>query len=464
MNMKNIYLSLTTIALSYMAFAQNGQIQNGGFENWTNTTIFDYPTIWGSSNVDQFQGVPSVIKSTDAQLGTYSAELIAAEVGPNPDTTFGYVFHGTLTPGAGPSAGIPYTNAFNEVKFHYKCDMPIGDTLYMLLIRFNMGVMTDVSIQPAAYGTHSTWTQGSVMVSVNPQDQIFLAFIMQDVFNNGPTPTPGSWARIDNVHMFNMGIETTNVPDPSFESWSSQSIETPDSWFSLDEMLASSGLENANKTTDFNSGAYALELSTVQDPISLDTIRGFVSVGPILFGGPNPFMPIPYNASPTTFSGAYRYAPSNGDQGVIVATFFQMGAVIGQHSEPCYTNSTYTTFSAPLTIVGTPDSMSVFAFSGNNPGSVLFVDDLAFSGGNVSIEEFAASSISIYPNPANDIVMIKAEGVYKYELLNVYGAVVRSNSNVTGAQIINVSDLSAGTYFVKMINATSTEIQQLVVE
>ena len=461
--MKNIYLSLTTIAMSFIAFAQNGQIQNGGFENWTNTTIYDYTSIWACSNSDQFQGVAAVLKSTDAQLGTYSAEIIAAEVGPNPDTTFGYVFHGTIGAG-GPSGGITYNSIFNEVRFQYKCDMPIGDSLFLLVIRYNLGVMTEMFILPAAYGTVGAWTQGSVSLPNNPQDELFIGFIIGNPFSSGPRPTPGSWARVDNVHMYNASVETINLPDPSFESWASLATETPDSWYSLDEMLAGTGLENAVKTTDFNSGTYALELSTLQDPISMDTIRGFLSVGPILFGGPNPFMPIPYNASPTTFSGAYKYAPSNGDQGVIQATFFQMGALIGQHNELCIANGSYTTFSAPLTILGVPDSIALIAFSGNNPGSVLILDDLAFSGGNVSIEEFATSLVSIYPNPANDIVMIKAEGTYKYELLNVYGTVVLSNSNVTGAQIINVSDLSAGTYFIKMINSTSTEIHQVVVE
>ena len=109
--MKNLYFVLFCVISSF-SFGQFGQIMNGGFENWTNQTLFDYPTQWGNSNSDEYRGTPTVLKSTDAQDGSYSIEVRSEQVGP--DTLFGYIYQGAVGQG-GPSGGIGYNDIFNEV-------------------------------------------------------------------------------------------------------------------------------------------------------------------------------------------------------------------------------------------------------------------------------------------------------------------------------------------------------------
>lgn len=461
--MKKLLLSILTISGMAPLFAQNGQIPNGGFENWENITLFDYTTVWGCSNQDQFSPVPATFKSTDAQLGTYSAEIRSVAVGSNPDTTFGYVYHGTIG-ASGPDGGIPYTSSFNTIKFQYKCDMPVAnDSVYLYVIRFIGGTMVDFAFVPAVGGTHSTWSQGSVTISSTPQDELFIGFVMGDPIN-GNLNAPGAWARIDNVQMYNGALPTTNVPDPSFESWSIATTENPVDWNTMNEMLAGMSLETVNKTTDVFAGTYAVEISTLLEPTNNDTIRGIMSWGPIDLMSMNPFMPAPYNATPAIFGGNYKYAPANGDQANIQIVFYQGGIPIGSHSELFTNQSTYTAFSSPLTIAGIPDSIVFMAFSGNNPGSVLKLDNLMFSGGNVGIEEFKNLAVSIYPNPANDIVMLKAEGIYSFEIVDLTGKIVRSAMNTIGAQTIDVSDLSKGAYLVRLNTENNTEIHQLIIE
>lgn len=462
--MKTIYTTILAALLVSGAFSQNGQIQNGGFENWSTTTLYDYPTTWSSSNEDQYSGTPTTYKSTDAQIGTYSAEIRSVAVGPNPDTLFGYVFHGTIGQ-TGPDGGIPYTATFNTVKFQYKCDLPVAnDSIYLYVIRFVGGTMIEFIGVPIVGGTQNTWTQGSVSITNTPQDELFIGFVMGDPMT-GNFCAPGAWARFDNVEIFNGALPATNLPDPSFEAWATMTVENPDNWFTTNEIFAGSGLETVNKTTDANSGAYAVEISVKENLVTDDTIRGLISMGALDFENwMNPFSAVPYNANPTTFNGVYKYAPVNGDDANIQITFYEAGMVIGSMFQMLTTNSTYTSMNSPLTITGTPDSMEFLIFSGNNPGSILKIDDLSFSGGNVGLEEFKKFSVSIFPNPATDMVMIKAEGTYTYELLNLSGAIVRSANGQVGAQEINISDLQAGTYLINITNSTSTEMHKLIIK
>jgi hypothetical protein len=223
---------------------------------------------------------------------------------------------------------------------------------------------------------------------------------------------------------------------------------------------------NVNKSTNSNSGTYAAEISTVQfPPVTGDTIRGFISVGPIdVNNWMNQFSPIPYNATPTMFSGSYNYSPSNMDQGAIQITFYEMGTVIGSTGMQPNPTMGYNTFNLPLTITGTPDSISIVVFSGNKPGSVLLIDNFSLSGGNVGLEEFSKFDVNIYPNPASDDVMIKCDGTFSMEMVDLSGKKVLSAENLTGAQSFDVSSFSKGTYLIKLVSTSGTEVQQLVIK
>jgi hypothetical protein len=118
-----------------------------------------------------------------------------------------------------------------------------------------------------------------------------------------------------------------------------------------------------------------------------------------------------------------------------------------------------------LTISGQPDSLLLIAFSGNNPGSVLKLDDLVFSGGNVSLSEFETMNVSMFPNPAKSSVMIKAEGMYSIKIVDLMGHLVKFKNHANEAIELDISDLNSGTYFVKInSHESSTETLKLIVE
>ncbi len=447
MKTKNTFITLSLIASSVLCSAQTGELINGDFESWTNTSIYEFPDQWKNSNIEEWQGVAAVEKSTDASNGNYAVKLNSL-IGPTNDTVISYVYHGTVGV-SGPEGGIPYTDTFDEITFDYQSSMGTQDSLFVLLIRLVGGSLVQMEAIPVAYGNHSTWTSQSISVSSTAQDELFIGFIMANPITDEPN-SPGSWALVDNMKLKSAGVAVTDLPDYSFESWSSQDSEGPDSWFSLNPLLAGSGDENVIKTTDAYSGSFAAELTTLFNPMYGDTIPSFISLGPIDINGGFPFSPAPYEAVPTTFSGAYKYSPVNGDQGYILLQFYKNGVMVGQHNEACNATTTYTTFNTTLSISATPDSLLFVASSGNNPGSTLILDDLSLSGGNVSIFENDEIEIEMYPNPTSDYLMVNINEKYSVEVYTITGSRILSRNNLTGWETIDVSEFANGKYLVKV--------------
>ncbi len=460
--MKNIYSLIAFIITTNAAFSQFGQLQNGGFENWSPSTVYDFPTTWGSSNQGPQGMIPTVFKSTDAQLGTYSAELRSVAVGSNPDTLCGYVFQGTVGP-TGPSGGIPYTPVFNTVKFQYKSSMIAqSDSVYLIVIRLFAGVPVEFLSLPAIGGNHSTWTQGSISLTSTPQQELFIGFSIGNPLT-GTLVSPGSWARIDNVQMYNGAATVSNVPDPSFEAWDALTVENPDNWNTLNTLFAAASLENVLKSTDAHSGNFAAQLNSIANPNTGDTIQGILSLGAIDLTLPNPFIPSPYNAIPTGFNGYYKYSGSNGDNGALQVVFLKNGSPVGSVTETFTNQTAYTAFSSPIILLDTPDSLVILASSGNNPGSTLLLDDLSFTGGNVSLEEFAAMDVSVYPNPATNLVYIKAQGTYAFEIIDLTGKILMSETNLNTPTSVNIAQLQSGSYLVHIVSNGKYLVETLVI-
>ena len=70
------------------------------------------------------------------------------------------------------------------------------------------------------------------------------------------------------------------------------------------------------------------------------------------------------------------------------------------------------------------------------------------------------SKLLIYPNPANDIIKINIVNLESIELINISGEVVMKSYN----NIVNISDISKGMYFVKLIHNSKTKIQKLIIK
>ncbi len=453
--MKKTLTIATITLLSFASKAQLGQVPNPGFENWTTTNVYDYTTTWGSSNEAEWQGTPTVLKSTDAFLGTYSAELTKLTV--NTNDAFGYVYLGGLS--GGPTPDFSYTPNFDTLKFNYKANITGGD-VYVVLVRSLFNTESAPEIIQANVVTQSSWTEAVVTIPPGVQDEMFLGIVMGDPFNSN-FPVDGSWVKIDNIRLFDGATAVSALPDFSLENWSTLTNEGPDSWNSLNVLQNILVSPSVTKTTDIHSGSFAVRMENKVSAISGDTTIALLSLAPLDGSSAS----IPYAAAtPSTFSGWYKYTNTQADTASIQVLFYQGATVVCYHLELLTSAAAYTQFSSPLTFLGTPDSIQILVTAGLKASSVLFLDDLAFTGGGVGVDEMVKMNISLYPNPANNEVSIFTEGVFDFSIYTTQGQIVASQTNNNSLQKISLLNIQAGTYFVKIANDKTTTIQKLIVE
>jgi extracellular elastinolytic metalloproteinase len=77
----------------------------------------------------------------------------------------------------------------------------------------------------------------------------------------------------------------------------------------------------------------------------------------------------------------------------------------------------------------------------------------------VSVNDISQSNISIYPNPANDFIMIEANG--RVEISDISGKKLMSQELNSGDEI-DLSSLKQGFYFVTVIEKERTQTTKLI--
>ena len=83
---------------------------------------------------------------------------------------------------------------------------------------------------------------------------------------------------------------------------------------------------------------------------------------------------------------------------------------------------------------------------------------LTATASNSGVEDFLTNSVTLYPNPANDVINVQCTmndvQVKAIEVFDVYGKVVRTEETLRATSLqtvqINVSDFAAGMYFVRV--------------
>jgi hypothetical protein len=173
------------------------------------------------------------------------------------------------------------------------------------------------------------------------------------------------------------------VPNPSFELWSSDTLDAPVGWFNSNlwsKMVF--GSPNVTKSIDKHGGQYAVRMETKIG--GGDTIFGFVANTPSDPGSGEGG--VPYSQQPTILRGWAKYDLMPNDTAIIFVAFKDSGFML---SADFYyltgTSNTYTYFEMPLTLNATPDSVIIAAASSwpdgqfITNGSWLILDDLSFN-------------------------------------------------------------------------------------
>jgi hypothetical protein len=219
------------------------------------------------------------------------------------------------------------------------------------------------------------------------------------------------------------------------------------------------------ETTGAYAGTQFGKMKTIVNPavaaqiqFPSDTLPGFIQqfvTGPIS------------NPASWTLNYAYKNITSAGDSAVVVLQIYDtltadpnddvvMYGAIGAYSG---STTNWTMESIPVQAFNTTGytanayvviaSASIGFLFGNGfgyPGSELWLDAISINTSADVIE--LSSNLKVYPNPANDVLNISANGeISNVTILTLDGKVVLSSSSST----INVSELTSGMYIYQVI-------------
>lgn len=98
-------------------------------------------------------------------------------------------------------------------------------------------------------------------------------------------------------------------------------------------------------------------------------------------------------------------------------------------------------------------------FGGSANGNISFSQSIASA---MSIGEVNSTGVAIYPNPANDVLVIETAGIGEAQFFNLAGQSVANYTLEAGKNTLNVINFKAG-YYVLMLTTNGQTIAQRVV-
>jgi hypothetical protein len=477
--MKYLLLSLLLIFASSRITAQNS-IPNGNFENW-NSNTFEYPANYpfNSNQETVARHIPGsgCVKTADAYHGLYAVEITTL-AGPQ-DTAFGY-FLNHDPKNSEPNfwtGGIPYNQMPKGIRGYYKYN-GIGNDSGGVIIVFSKAGVNIGTYFFSIGGVKTAYTlfnlNFSPALTVTP-DSVIIGFTSSNINSKG-NGTVGSKLKIDSISFTGVTSQPAAM-NGDFESWQSQTLYDPASWYLQD-------VSGVTRTTDAAAGNYAINLITyLGDNNGNSQARGAsISTGyydnscSCEKGG------FPFSGTVDTLVFSYKYIPVNlGDSAEVDLNFKKNGSSNNYLSIRLGASATYKQISRPFNLFSAPDSVIIQIQS-----SVYNDTALSFVGANFKIDEIhfksqplhtgiqeikiGGNDILIYPNPITYSSTIEIspniaiDGMKLY-LYDIYGRTIIARSVENHKMILDKKDLCNGTYFYQLTNETGlVKRGKLVVE
>jgi Secretion system C-terminal sorting domain len=366
--------------------------------------------------------------------------------------------------------GFPYSDTVDTFTFWYKCDVQPGDSAICIVELRKAGVAYSTNIYRMG-GTVTTWTEVSMPLpggATEEPDSVFVGFASSDPMSSG-SAEEGSALEVDFVNFeFNAGSTTPSaIPNNSFEDLFQLSADLPDDWFTFDDIaFFMTGESYIAESGDASTGASALEITTtvgnvVNDVPSIAT-NGWYDFGIDDFAGGTPFI-----AQPDNFSYDAKYAASGVDTAIMWLVMWNdaTGTLIDTFDIILPTAGVYATQNIALTLTEAPDSVFVLYYSGTQAGSVLLVDNIQFTGGDISVgAEPLFSELRVHPNPANGYTTILFDMADEIEIVNIAGRQMFQSSHIESNKMtIDTQDWDGGVYFVRVNKAGKMLTKKLII-
>ena len=81
-----------------------------------------------------------------------------------------------------------------------------------------------------------------------------------------------------------------------------------------------------------------------------------------------------------------------------------------------------------------------------------------------SINDKVLSSVNLYPNPANDFVMVDLSNIKAdVHITNIEGQLIKSIFNSQGLLKVNTKEMNPGIYFIRIENESGSINNKLIV-
>ena len=251
------------------------------------------------------------------------------------------------------------------------------------------------------------------------------------------------------------------ITNNGFETWTGSD---PASWSTPNSLTSGFGVTTVTKeTVDVYAGVNSAKLVTT--PVLGTPVPGILTNGTITLSAPYVSGGVPFTDRPASFKGYYKYTHVGGDFCLLSAVLLKNSTDTVGYAQ--FTNlatvGAYTLFQADFTyqLPDNPDTIQIIISSSNTNaavvGSILKVDALYLEGGTLGISKYhLLNNISIFPNPAKDILNLKMDfesfNEIKISVYSVIGQKVKEVILPKGTEIcsLNIRDLNKGLYFVQI--------------
>lgn len=270
-------------------------------------------------------------------------------------------------------------------------------------------------------------------------------------------------------------VNAQYLTNGGFESWSNQIIyQTPNNWFTFNQLAIGATPTPVAKVTDAHSGSFAAKLSSTVISFggSSDTIPGFMIYGDYdIAGGGNPG--VPFTFRPDSIVGYYKSNLIGGDSASVYVFLSKYDNVSGNSNGIGFCDNyitqnatTYTRFSFPIEYdpitSALPDTLTLgFGIGAQtfNIASTVTFDDVQLVYNVSSVDELAQASFNVFPNPANNLLVIESTIEDNISIYNAVGQIVQTVQIIPAVKAeVNCSHLEEGIYFLKGKNGYSEKL------
>lgn len=262
------------------------------------------------------------------------------------------------------------------------------------------------------------------------------------------------------------------IPDYNFECWDtipgSPGYVEPCNWCSYNPSSQFGYPIFVYKTTDSQTGNYAVEVRTMGYTNPFPPYQHLVDIGVARTGDDyqNGVTGFRDTVRHSMFSVWVKYSPVGGpDSAEIKIKLYKWNVNQGHPDDVAeakfYVSSNDAsyhcvqkafTYFSPFTLSGNPDTACVYisATQGLTEGNIIKVDNIVYGNCLTGIEEANQSShLSIYPNPASDVIYFSAfpKEADRIKVFETTGRMVLAEAASSTDMSVDVKKLSSGIYF-----------------